>query len=189
MRIAVAAAAVLGVVFAESGWAQAGTVSEERVLEAARETMAAARYCFLVTLDSSGQPQARVMDPFDPEPDVVVWMGTNSGSRKVSELREDGRATLAYYDASGMGYVTLIGSVRLVDDLGERRRRWKPGWEPFYSEGPESEDYILLEFEPSRIEVMSFTHGVGADPSGFSPAILDRSGSGWVLPEVPRGER
>ncbi|NIN73087.1 MAG: pyridoxamine 5'-phosphate oxidase family protein [Gemmatimonadetes bacterium] len=105
----------------------------------------------------------------------ALWMGTNSGSRKVSQLREDGRATLAHYDVSGMGYVTLIGSARLVDDLEERRRRWKPGWEPFYSEGPESHDYMLL---------MSFTHGVGADPSGFSPAILDRSGSGWVL----RGE-
>ncbi|UCC84440.1 MAG: pyridoxamine 5'-phosphate oxidase family protein [Gemmatimonadota bacterium] len=181
MRIAVAAAAVFGILAAGSGWGQEVEPPEGRVLEAAREVMKAAHYCFLVTLDSSGQPQARVMDPFDPEPDMVVWMGTNARSRKVSQLREDGRATLAYYDASGMGYVTLIGSARLVDDLVERRRHWKPEWEPFYSEGPESDDYLLLEFEPSRIEVMSFTHGVGADPSGFSPAILDRSGSGWVL--------
>lgn len=181
MRIAVAAAAVLGILVAEGGWAQGVELSAERVLEVARETMVGARYCFLVTLDSTGQPQARVMDPFEPEPDLAVWMGTNAGTRKVSQLREDRRAALAYYDSSRMSYVTLIGSVRLVDELEERRRRWKPGWEPFYSEGPESDDYILLEFVPSRIEVMSFTHGVGADPSGFAPAILDRRGSRWIL--------
>lgn len=59
MRIAVAAAAVLGVLVAENGWAQAGAETEARVLEAARETMRAAHYCFLVTLDSSGQPLDR----------------------------------------------------------------------------------------------------------------------------------
>ena len=181
MRIAVCGAAVLAILAAESGWAQAGDPSEARVLEAARETMRAAHYCFLVTLDSSGQPQARLMDPFEPEPDMVVWMGTKVGTRKVGQIRGDGRATLAYYDGTGAGYVTLIGSIRLVDDLEERRRRWKPGWEAFFGAGPEADDYLLLKFVPSQIEVMSFTHGVGADPTAFRPAILERSGSGWVV--------
>jgi general stress protein 26 len=178
-----AAAAVL--VLAQSGWAQQGAGSEQRVLEAARETMRAAHYCFLVTLDSSGHPQARVMEPFEPEAGMVVWMGTSAKSRKVGQIRDDERATLAYYDAEGVGYVTLIGSVRLVEDLEQRRRRWKPEWEMFYSEGPESDDYVLLEFVPSRIEVMSFSLGVATDPSGFSPAILVRTDSGWVHRDGP----
>ena len=49
------------------------------------------------------------------------------------------------------------------------------------SAGPEADDYLLLKFVPSQIEVMSFTHGVGADPTAFRPAILERSGSGWVV--------
>jgi predicted pyridoxine 5'-phosphate oxidase superfamily flavin-nucleotide-binding protein len=76
-------------------------LSLDSVLQATREMMAAAEYCFLITLDASGQPQARLMDPFQPEQDLTVWMGTSSVTRKVKQIRNDPRATLAYYDAAG----------------------------------------------------------------------------------------
>jgi len=158
---------------------QEGELSEAKVLQAARETMEAARYCFLVTLDDTGQPQARLMDPFLPEDDMTVWLGTNANTRKVRQIRNDERATLAYYDATSMGYVTLVGTVRMVDDLEERREHWKPDWEEFYPDGPAADNYVLIEFMPSRIEVMSFVHGVMG--GAFAPAALDRKGSGWVL--------
>jgi general stress protein 26 len=151
------------------------------VLQAVRATMTAAGYCFLVTLDASGHPQARLMDPFEPEGDLTVWMATNATTRKVGQLRKDARATLAYYDVDGIGYVTLMGVVQLVGDLEERSRRWKPDWRMFYPEGPTSQDFLLLEFVPSRIEIMSISRGVAADATGFRPAILERQASTWLL--------
>ena len=119
-------------------YSQEGQLSETRVLEAAREVMKTARYCFL--------------------------------------------ATLAYYDATTMGYVTLVGTARMVDDLEARREYWKPEWAEFYPNGPTADDYILIEFAPSRIEVMSFAHDVMG--SGvFGPAVLKRKASGWSLEE------
>ena len=47
-----------------------------------------------------GQPQARLMDAFEPEADLTVWLATNARTRKVRQLRHDPRATLAY-DAGG----------------------------------------------------------------------------------------
>lgn len=164
----------------ETAVGQEGELSEAKVLEAARETMEAARYCFLITVDDTGQPQARVMDPFLPDDDMTVWMGTNVHTRKVRQIRDDSRATLAYYDATSMGYVTLVGAALMVDDPEERRKYWKPDWEAFYPGGPSSDDYVLIEFSPSRIEVMSFAHDVMG--SGvFGPAVLDREPSGWAL--------
>ena len=55
----------------------------ERVMVAARATIKASGFCFLITVDSDGQPQARLMDPFTPEDDMTVWMGTNRNTRKV----------------------------------------------------------------------------------------------------------
>ncbi len=163
-------------------YSQEGQLSETRVLEAAREVMKTARYCFLVTLDEAGKMHARVMDPFLPTDDMTVWMGTNANTRKVSQIRKDPRATLAYYDATTMGYVTLVGTARMVDDLEARREYWKPEWAEFYPNGPTADDYILIEFAPSRIEVMSFAHDVMG--SGvFGPAVLKRKASGWSLEE------
>ena len=159
---------------------QEGQLSEAMVLQAARETMEAARYCFLVTRDEAGRMNARVMDPFLPEDDMTVWLATNASTRKVDQIRKDSRATLAYYDAASMGYVTLLGTARMVDDLDERRNRWKPEWAGFYPDGPTADDYVLIEFMPSRIEVMSFTHEVMSG-GAFWPAVLDLKGSGWTL--------
>src|SRR5258707_5359467 len=154
-------------------------VAPEQLLDATRATMKAAGNCFLITLDKSGQPQARLMAPFDPEPSMNVWMATNRKTRKVAQIRKNPRATLAYHDAAGTGYVTLIGKARLVEDLGERRRRWKPEWKDFYAGGPDGPEFVLIEFVTERIEVMSISRKVVDAAQGWQPAILVRRGGAW----------
>ncbi len=174
-----AATVLLAVVAPAASNAQITTLTVDRALEAVRTTMEASRYCFLVTVDEAGHPQARLMDPFSPEADMTVWMATSSTTRKVGQLRHDSRATLAYYDWEREGYVTLIGVARLVSDIDERRRRFKPEWQSFYPAGPTAPDYVLIRFTPSRIEVMSLALDVGAD--AFTPTVLTREGAEWVL--------
>jgi general stress protein 26 len=172
--------AVPTVVWAGSMAQQAGA-SAESLIQAAREEMVGARYCFLITLDDLGQPQARLMDAFEPEADMTVWMATDARTRKVRQLRHDPRATLAYYAGGGNGYVTLIGRVRLVDDAEERQQRWKSGWEAFYADGPTDDAYLLLKFTPMRIELMNISRGIGDGP--FSPVILVRQEADWIVRE------
>jgi general stress protein 26 len=149
--------------------------TEDRILEAAREIMLSAHFCTLISLDARGHPQARVMDAFEPEADLTVWFGTHRMTRKVEELERDPRMTLAYFDRDDPGYVTLLGHARLVTDLDERTARWKDEWEAFYPGGPSSDGYMLIEFKPFRIEVMSIKHGIADDPQGFKPAVVELS--------------
>lgn len=135
--------------------------------------MEAARYAALVTLDAGGRPQARAMDPFAPESDLTVWMGTNRTTRKVEQLRRDPRATLYYFDPEGLGYVTLLGKAEIVDDLEERRARWRPEWADYYPGGPEGETYLLLRFVPHRLEIVSPEHGIADEPLAWKPRIVD----------------
>ncbi len=65
---------------------QPATAEREALIAAAREIMGLQKYCALVTLDLSGQPQMRTMNPLPPENDMTVWMATNSQSRKVEEI-------------------------------------------------------------------------------------------------------
>ena len=149
--------------------------SEDQILSAARQIMISAHYCTLITLDSSGHPQARVMDAFEPESDLTVWFGTNRITRKVGELNDDSRMTLSYFDRDDPGYVTLLGEARLVTDPEETAARWKDEWQAFYPDGPASEDYMLIEFRPFRVEVMSIKHQIASDPRGWKPAIVELS--------------
>lgn len=176
---ALTVALLLAVVLPAAGYGQGPALTVDRALEAARTTMEASRYCFLVTLDEAGHPQARLMEPFPAEADMTVWMATSSTTRKVRQLRRDSRATLAYYDWEREGYVTLIGEARLVSDIEQRRRRWRPEWQDFFPAGPTGPDYVLIQFTPSRIEVMSLALDVGE--GAFMPTVLARMGAEWVL--------
>ena len=57
------------------------------MIAAAREIIDAQTYCAIVTVDESGRPRARTMNPFPPEDDLTVWMATNSRSSKVQEIQ------------------------------------------------------------------------------------------------------
>lgn len=107
------------------------------------------------------------MDPFPPEKDMTVWLATNHRSRKVEQIRADNRVTLYYFDAAGLGTVTLMGTARLVDDSVEKARRWKPGWEAFYPDRDSS--YLLIEVRPARMEMVSVKHGLMGDPATWTP--------------------
>lgn len=146
------------------------------VLAAAHDILRIARHCSLVTLDADGHPQARAMDPFAPEDDLTVWMGTNRTTRKVEQLRRDPRATLYYFDPQGLGYVTLLGTVEMVDDLEERRARWKEEWAEYYPDGLGGGSYLLLRFVPHRLEIVSPEHGIADAPLAWEPRIVELHG-------------
>lgn len=145
--------------------------SREVIIEAGRDIMVAAAQCALITLGPDGAPQARMMDPFPPEEDLTVWMATHRDTRKVAEMRDEPRVTLIYFDRDNPGYATLVGRARLVDDVTERRARWKDAWDDYYPGGAEGESYLLIEFVPDRLEVVSVTHAIAADPQAWKAAV------------------
>ena len=104
---------------------QAPQFERSTLIAAAQEIMLTARYCTLVTLDASGQPHVRTMDPFESDGDMVIRLGTFRNSRKVGHIRNDPRVALHYLSPSGSGYVSISGTARLVDDPAEKARYWK----------------------------------------------------------------
>ena len=143
-----------------------------QVLKIAAEVMQAARYCTFVTVDEEGQPRARVVDPFAPEKDMIVWMATKATTRKVAQIRKNPRATLLCFDEAKKGYMTLLGTATVVDDPAEKARRWKPEWKDFYDDENRGQDYVLIRLKPSRLEVLSPGDGLGNDPRTWVPVSL-----------------
>lgn len=158
-RLALVACALAAAVHAPAAAQDAGR-SREHLLAVARRVMTGARFATLVTMDSSGAPQARIMDPFPPDSQMVVWLGTNPRTRKVAQIRAEPRVALTYFDPASFAYVTLLGRAELVDDPAEKDRRFKPEWAALY---PDRErDYLLIRVDPERLELISARDGVSA---------------------------
>lgn len=110
------------------------------------------------------------MDPFTPDSQFVIWMGTHRASRKVRDLQRDPRVLLYYQDPSGAGYVTIEGTARLVDDAVEKARRWKDEWAQFYTD--RAATYLLIAVTPVRLEVVNYRRGVVGDSATWKvPAV------------------
>jgi general stress protein 26 len=143
-------------------------------------------YCTLITSAGEDSPNARVVQPLPPEADLTHWFGTSPRSRKVQDILQHPDITVLYFAAHGMSYVTLQGRAQLIDDIEERKTRWAEGWRMFFPDGPEGDDYILIRFEPVRLELMSFEYDVTPPPFGLLPAVLIRQGNEWVMNEAFR---
>lgn len=142
----------------------------QKLLNVAREIMVSAKTCALITVDKQNQPRTRMMDPFVPEKDFTVWLGTNPKSRKVTQIKNNPKVTLYYLDESNSGYVTLHGKAELVSSLDMKEKKWKENWEAFYPD--KKENYLLIKVIPESIEVISYTHNIISTKENWLPPIV-----------------
>lgn len=133
--------------------------------------MIAARFCTLVTIGELGQPQARIVDPLEPDKALILYVATNPRSRKVAEISKDPRVTLLYFDAVRSAYVTVIGRAREVPSAEKPSHR-KKDWDAFFP-ASKPESYTLYRIVPSRLEVVSEKDGLSGDPVTWRPEIVN----------------
>jgi len=150
---------------------QARRFTKEELIAAAREIMTTTRYCALITTDRRGRANARTMDAFAPDENMIVWFGTNPLSRKVSEIRRQPQVTLYYFDRENKAYVSIQGIARLVNDPKEKARHWKDDWKVFYPD--RDKNYLLIEVRPVRLEVVNTKTGVVGTSRDWQPPSVN----------------
>lgn len=162
---------------------QLSEMSVEELLDAARATVTGAEYCFFVTTGTDGKPNARLMQPFEPEANLTMWFGASPDSRKIKDLAHSTQVALAFYDSAHTAYLTLSGTATVVTDLEQRQKYWRVFWNDIYPGGPEGDDYVLIKVVPDRLEMMNFTHKTMARPYGLSPTRLIYHKGAWKISE------
>ena len=144
---------------------------EIKLKKAALDIISNASTCALITLDVKGIPIVRTMDPFQPESDFTIWFGTNSKSRKVTQLKNNPIVTLYYPNKENSGYVVLYGEAQLINDPKEKETHWKPEWEAFYPDKSD-DNYLLIKVTPKWMEVLNIPQGILGDPITWKTPIV-----------------
>jgi general stress protein 26 len=149
---------------------EAAVPPRDSVIAIAKDIMEQIRFCILITLDESGHPRARAMDPFMPDENMVIRMGTGVTTRKVKEIKNDPRVTLYYDHPQNAGYVTVYGTARLVDAPEAKAKWFKEEWARFY---PDRENYVIIEVKPERMEIVDYVRGLTGDPETWQPPSIE----------------
>lgn len=149
------------------------SVNRDTMLIAAREIIRETTYCGLVTIDSTGQPQVRTMNPFPANDELITWFATSRTSRKVREIKNNPKVCVYFANhLSAKGYVNIAGIAEVIDDkellTKMKRDYWNgiPNWRDIF---------VLIKIVPETIEVINYKHGLNNDPNtSGAPRIVLR---------------
>jgi general stress protein 26 len=154
-----------------------------RLLAGASKTIESARCCWLVTSTEAGGVDARPMGRLPPEPDDSEWtlrFITDARSHKTSEIRRAGTAAVIFQHNTDDAYVTVVGAGSVHDSAAEVRRRWKPGYDPFFPSETDKANAVFLEVDAQRLEL--WIRGVTPEPFAMQTTVLERdAGGAWRL--------
>jgi general stress protein 26 len=144
--------------------------NRDTIILAAREIIRETTYCALVSIDSTGQPQIRTMNPFPANDELITWFATSRTSRKVREIRSNPKVCVYYANhIAAKGYVSISGTAEVIDNkellLKMKRDYWNgiPDWQ---------NKFVLIKVVPKTLEVINYKHGLNNDPNTFKvPSI------------------
>ena len=89
--------------------------------------------------------------------DFATYLGTNTSSRKVAQMRKDDRVCLYYSDNGSFEGCMVRGRVREVGDAAVRGDVWTDSWNMYYRGGLEGGDFSLMLFVPESVR---YYHGL-----------------------------
>ncbi len=157
-------------VIASGKFRQDFSSKEQELLKEAKIIIEDTYFGTFITIDKNGQPKARVMEPFAPDENFVIWLATNPRSRKVTELKNNTTATVHYYNKTKFAYVSLYGNAFLVNDETIKAQKFKKGWEQFYKN--KKDDYLLIKFIPNTLELISISNKYTGDSITWKPHLV-----------------
>jgi general stress protein 26 len=128
------------------------------------------KFVYLSNLDESGAPETRVLfnlrktrrKPLSSGPgalgeDFENYLGTNTSSRKVAQVRNDDRVCLYYSDNARFEGCSVRGHLVEVTIAAVRNAVYAKTWDIYYPGGVDGGDFSLFKFEPEKVR---YYHGL-----------------------------
>ena len=154
-------------------------MNASQLLQHAHEIVSNCSFCFVSSIDASGQINSRVVEILEVEQDLSIRFMTDSRTRKASEIRQGKTISLSFLSMADGGYVT-IGTAPIVSgETALKQRIWKESLRRWFPNGPDDPHAVTVTCGPIWIELWSLMRGVAPAPLGLNSVRLTRKDGGW----------
>ena len=106
----------------------------------------AAQIAMLGTNGDDGYPNIKAMIKMENEGLKTIWFSTNTSSKRIGQLKRDGKACVYFVDFENWMGLMLVGEIEILQDSDARERLWREGFERYYPQGVNDPDYSVLRF-------------------------------------------
>lgn len=107
------------------------------------------KVAFISSIDDDGFPNSKAMlPPRKREGLKVFYFSTNTSSMRVSQYRNNPKASIYFYHKGTVCYqgIMLKGTMEILEDTASKQMIWKAGDKMYYSKGVTDPDYCVLKF-------------------------------------------
>lgn len=99
------------------------------------------------SVDEEGYPNVKAMlPPRKREGLERIYFSTNTSSQRVTQFRENPKASLYFYDPNSFQGVMLKGEMEVVEEFKYKEMLWQAGDKIYYPLGVTDPDYCVLIF-------------------------------------------
>ena len=151
----------------------AETSAESRVqtIEKLNQLVKDIKIAMLTTVDRAvlrSRPMATQETDFDGE----LWFFTSRQTHKAEEIEKDKRVNVSYSAPEDNRYVSMSGTVEIVDDRAKIEELWRPGYLAWFPKGLEDPNLILLKVTVEQAEYWDATSSALVEALGLLKSLV-----------------
>jgi len=105
--------------------------------------------CMMVTQGLNGA-QARPMRGVIDRDANAIWFFTDRDSEKTAHAADSSSCCLAFADVSGQTFVSLTGSLDVIEDRDLIELHWSEGAAVYFPGGAADQSVVMLRFTPDH---------------------------------------
>lgn len=109
----------------------------------------------LTSANANGDLESRPMAPQQMDSEGVIWFLTERHSEKTKHLAH---VNLSFIHHGRGTYVSMAGHAQISADREHIHRLWSAFAKPWFPDGPDSPNVVLLKFTPTQAEYWDAPH-------------------------------
>ncbi|HEY9247404.1 MAG TPA: pyridoxamine 5'-phosphate oxidase family protein [Candidatus Methanoperedens sp.] len=135
---------------------------ENKARQLSLELMEKAEAAILTTIDAEGFPHTRAMFNLRKKEqfpgllglfqkhsrDFLVYFTTNTSSSKITQIRNNPKASVYYCKPDEWRGLMLSGEAKIITDKKVKEDLWQDGWRMYYQGGVHDPDHTILCLRP-----------------------------------------
>lgn len=110
------------------------------------------KFAMLTTMEEDGTLRSRPMSTMKMDEDGNLWFFTSQSSPKVAETQQHRQVNLCYARPDKQDYLSVSGNAELVHDRELMRSLWTPWIKPWFPNGVDDPDLVLLKVRITEAE-------------------------------------
>jgi len=129
----------------------------ETVKSEIRDLRARSKVAYVSSINDEGYPQVKGMLVLEHEALGTQYFSTNTSSKRVRQFLHNSKASVYYCDESQLKGALFTGTMEVCTDHATKAFLWREGFEMYYPQGVDDEDYCVLKFSAHTV---NYYHGL-----------------------------